>query len=127
MFKPLRKERKPGGNKDVTTNVEEKVIRLKGIDFHKQDVMAKIRESYTPENIPQKSESYNVNMKSLRKPKKKLNKVNEDEIPVTYNDFSMYFCNFENEVMKTQSHDLVDKVKQFKKNVQYLMDEEQEN
>ena len=46
---------------------------------------------------------------------------------MTYNDFAMYFCDFENEVMKTQSPELIDMVKQFKKNVQYLMDEEQEN
>ena len=43
---------------------------------------------------------------------------------MTYNDFAMYFCDFENEVMKTQSTELIEKVKQFKKNVQYLMDEE---
>jgi hypothetical protein len=101
MFKPLRKERKHGGNKDVATNVEEKVIRLTGIDFHKQDVINRIRLSYTADNCPPKSQSYDINMKELRRPKKNPNKVNAEEMPVTYNDFSMYFCNFENEVMKT--------------------------
>ena len=34
MFKALRKERMKEGNSDQITNVEEKVIRLNGIDFH---------------------------------------------------------------------------------------------
>jgi hypothetical protein len=34
MFKALRKERRKEGNSDQITNVEEKVIRLNGIDFH---------------------------------------------------------------------------------------------
>ena len=66
-------------------------------------------------------------MKDIRRPKKANKKTDEEEMPVTYNDFSMYFCNFENEVFRNQTPDLVEKVREFKKNVQYLMDEEQEN
>ena len=92
MFKPLRKEKKFGGNNDATTNVEEKVIRLNGVDFHKQDVSQKIRKSYAPPKkdpnqskslmdtlvfsmpvkaIPGYSESYNIKLRDLRRPKKK--------------------------------------------------------
>ena len=111
MFKPLRKERIKGDNSEKLTNVEEKVIRLNGIDFHKQDVAEKLQLHYTPDTLPEMSEAYMLRKKDLRRPKKKEKKDPSEENPVTYNDLSNYYCNFDNEVKKGHSTELKQKVK----------------